>query len=75
MQQHCMVQHLAQLALMTRLSTQLRMVLVSKFIQATPLEHLVPQLQGTPVGDMITLTEQQEISDMQVCRQFRVRRF
>lgn len=60
MRQHFMVQHLAQLEPMTRLSTQLHMLLVSKSIQATPQEPLVPQLQGTPVGDMITLMERQE---------------
>lgn len=75
MRQHFMVQHLAQLEPMTRLSTQLHMLLVSKSTQATLQEPLVPQLQGTPVGDMITLMERQETWDIQVCRQFRVRRF
>lgn len=76
MQQHSMAQHLAQLEPMTRLSTQqLHMPQVSKSIQVTRPGHLVPQRQGTPVGDMIILMEQQERSDIQVCRQFRVRRF
>lgn len=72
---HSMEQHLAQLEPMTQLSTLLLHMQVSPDTQGTPLGHLLPQHQGTMVGDMIFLMLQAEISDIQVCREFRVRKF
>lgn len=76
MPQHSMEQPLVHLEPMTQPSTLLHMQRVSQFIQPTPLRHLVPQPQGTLVGAMITqVMERAEISDIQVCREFRVRKF
>lgn len=65
--QHFTGLQLEHLELTTQLCIPL-LILASLATQATPQEHLLPQLQSTRVGDMHFRTAQPEISAIQVCR-------